>query len=380
MLLTIAAAIMGASSASAGVYNPGELDELYPDFIGPPGKNFRDIIIYLRSIPVPLPQVDNPVRRRYLFQEELLKKFPITDLKTAEDRLQASAVLIRRRKFKEAEEVLRPIAMREAERDNIPLQSNFATAFHLSGNLQSAVDTLHAVVNDVWKKTRWEELPEARREALERIGWHQAAYEQYRDCDAAYLRLVRLRLREQLAKKTPTGVVQPPDALFETGDPPRPVQFAGENGEYTAGRIPDPLPKNALGIVQQLVVWLPDDLRLYWLLGDVYNAQGDPAGILGAYQIFSELSKMEPLSDEVRNLLKRRVAALEVRKNELERAQLENVDTAIKADSDTPRFDWRAIGVSFGAGFLLALGVVWQLREIQRRRQASAAKQKSRLV
>src|SRR5579859_7966484 len=104
-LLTIGTALVGAGTASAGIYNPGEVDELYSDFIGPPGKNFRDVIIHLRSIRVPLPQVDNPVRRRFLFQDELLRKFPITDLKTAEDRLQASAVLIRRRKFKEAEEV-----------------------------------------------------------------------------------------------------------------------------------------------------------------------------------------------------------------------------------------------------------------------------------
>lgn len=381
ILLVLAAALVGASTVSAGVYNPGETDEtaLYPDFIGgPPGRDFRDVIHILRSIPVDLPQVDNPVRRRYVFQQELLKRVPAVDLKTQADRLQASAVLIRRRKFKEAEEVLRPAATQVSELDNIPLQSNFATALHLAGNLQAAVDTLRPVINS-WKETRWEDLPEPRRQALERIGWHQGLYETYRNCDTMYLRLLRLRLREQLTKKAGTGPVQPPDALFEVGDPPRPVRFTSENGEYTAGRIPDALPKNALGIVQQLVVWLPDDLRLYWLLGDVYNAQGDRQGIFAAQQIFTELSKMGPVSDEVSGQLKRRVNALTVRKEQLERESAPNLEPIINRDNDSPpTVDWRTVGVGFGAGFLLALGTVWQVKEILRRRQMRLMKQKAR--
>ena len=40
LLLTLGAAILSVSTAQAGVYNPGESDDvaLYPDFIGgPPG-------------------------------------------------------------------------------------------------------------------------------------------------------------------------------------------------------------------------------------------------------------------------------------------------------------------------------------------------------
>lgn len=271
MLLTFAAAILSVGTAEAGIYNPGERDELYPDFInGPPEKNFRDVVYALRSIAVPLPQVDNPVRRRYVFQQELLEKVRSSDLKTVADRLQASAVLIRRRKFKEAEEVLRPVAMQQSELDNIPLQSNFATALHLSGDLQGAYYTLNPVVSQ-WKKTRWDQLSEPRRKALEQVGWQQGLYEHYRNCDTAYLQLLKLRRRARLTKKAGKGLVQPPDALFEVGDPPRPVRFTNTSGEYTAGSIPDALPKSALGIVQQLVFWMPEDLRLYWLLGDVYN-------------------------------------------------------------------------------------------------------------
>ena len=70
-------------------------------------------------------------------------------------------MLIRRRKVKqrEAEQVLRPVAMQESELDNIPLQSNFATTLHLSGDLQAAVDTLATVVQQVARK-QWDELPE----------------------------------------------------------------------------------------------------------------------------------------------------------------------------------------------------------------------------
>ena len=58
-----------------------------------------------------------------------------------------------------------------------------------------------------------------------------------------------------------------------------PVRFVGGNGEYAAGSIAESekkkLPADALAIVQQLVLWHPQDARLYWLLGELYNADGD---------------------------------------------------------------------------------------------------------
>src|SRR5207249_8586641 len=42
----------------------------------------------------------------------------------------------------------------------------------------------------------------------------------------------------------------------------------------TAFSQPDPRTE-AIALVQQLLLWLPDDTRLYWLLGELYRADGD---------------------------------------------------------------------------------------------------------
>src|SRR5260370_37165789 len=170
--------ILAAAPAQAGIYNPGESEETatYPDFINSrQGRNFRDVVIILRSIPVNQPQIDNPVRRRYVFLEELIARSSASSFKSTEERLMGSAVLIRRRKFKEAEALLRPVATVPGEQENIPIQSNFATALHLGGDLQGAYETLRPVVRDHWKKS-WGELADERRGELQRIGWREPVY------------------------------------------------------------------------------------------------------------------------------------------------------------------------------------------------------------
>jgi hypothetical protein len=64
-----------------------------------------------------------------------------------------------------------------------------------------------------------------------------------------------------------------------------PVLFVGDSGQYEAGKIAarekEKLPKDAIAIVQQLLLWIPggpglEDTRLYWLLGELYNARNFP--------------------------------------------------------------------------------------------------------
>src|SRR5262249_4628765 len=71
------------------------------------------------------------------------------------------------------------------------------------------------------------------------------------------------------------------------GDPSAPLRFVAEGGEYAAGEIAAreraKLPTDALAAVQQLLLWFPEDTRLYWLLGELLNADGqviEAAGIL----------------------------------------------------------------------------------------------------
>jgi hypothetical protein len=389
-----------ASPVCAGVYNPGEAEEgaTPADYMdGPPGKNFRDVLIVLQSIPVKLVEVDNPVRRRYIFEEEVLTKNPTISL-TLADRLQASAVLLRRRKFKEAELLLRPVATHPDERDNFPLQSNFATALHLSGDVSGAYHTLRPVVKDHWKP--WNELPDARRQFYKSIGWSDAEYELNHVYDTYYLRLLRLRMKEQLAKKAGKGPVQPPDDIFDDGKvPPTPVRFVGEGGQFAAGRIAAAenaklatAPRDALAIVQKLLVWMPDDSRLYWLLAELYNAQKptpkdkeNEAGMKAARQIFIELSKLEPLDEEVKEQLKTRLSRLGSAIDAIEKERAQKIEDDLGKNRDAKPdagfiIDWRTVAISFGAGFVLGLFVTWQVREIQRRRNARLARQPTRSV
>ena len=384
---------LGPGTATAGVYNPGESDEAatYPDFInGPPGKDFREVVMNLRIIPLKQPEADKPVRRRYVFMEEMISRAGPGGLKSPEDRLQASAVLIRRRKFDEAEQLLRPLALSPEGRDNIPIQSNFAACLHMKGDLANARDTLRAVLNDHWPED-WSTLSEPRQRYLERVGWNEHLYHNYRVCDRYYLKLLTLRFRERIKKQESKSPLQLPDAIFDDGkDPPMPVRFVGESGSYKAGTIAAAekakLPRDApdaLAIVQQLVVWMPDDLRLYWLLGDLYNAQGGKNGILSALQIFSELytglelSKDTAVSEETRSQLKERLKVLSAAKEVIDAEAAKDFnkkfDELDKRDGAALQVDWSTVAISFGVGFLLALFVVWQVREIQRRRARRAS-------
>jgi hypothetical protein len=87
------------------------------------------------------------------------------------------------------------------------------------------------------------------------------------------LTLLRLRLGEGSLRTTgrPTPATDV-DALFG-------VRFVGPSGGFEAGRIADAektkLPPDAIAIVQQLLLWFPEDTRLLWLLAELYNADGN---------------------------------------------------------------------------------------------------------
>jgi tetratricopeptide (TPR) repeat protein len=97
------------------------------------------------------------------------------------------------------------------------------------------------------------------------------------------LKLSRLRLREQAGREGRRPL--PP----ETVDDLFGVQFIGPSGAFEAGNLaPEQkakLPADAIALVQQLLLWLPDDTRLYWLLGELYAANGD---LDAALEVFNE--------------------------------------------------------------------------------------------
>lgn len=108
----------------------------------------------------------------------------------------------------------------------------------------------------------------------EQVAWYQR-------CEMVLRDLLRKRLREQRDRKS--NQVETVDAIFES-------RFVGASGEFEVGAIDEAerskLPADALAVVQQLLFWSPHDNRLYWLLGELYNATGDTAA---AQRIFNEL-------------------------------------------------------------------------------------------
>ena len=381
LLPVLAWVLLFTTNASAGVYNPADLRDvvLLPKFVDSPGKpQFRDVIIALRTIPITsVTGYDTPLRQRYVLVDELASRVNLATLKRPEDKLQVSAVLVRRLKSKQAEDYLRPLALRETE--NFLLQSNLATALHQQGKLQEAWDVLNETLRrkKYWPED-WTGLSEAQRNFLvNEMGWNEGPFTFYRTCDTYYLKLLKLRLREKLAKKDPKAP-QTLDRLFDDGkDPPTPIEFVSADGRFEAGKIApaakERLKKtSALEIVQQLVAWQPDDLRLYWLLGEVYNAQGNEAGIRAAHQIFGELLKADYPGGDLEHRYGVLQEALDrMRLAEDRKLQSDLDKTERRAENEPLNLDWRTIGVSFGAGFVVAIFALWQVREIRRRRQVA---------
>jgi hypothetical protein len=91
----------------------------------------------------------------------------------------------------------------------------------------------------------------------------------------ALMKFVKLRWEEAKGAKGPPED-ELPDAIW-------PVKWVNDAGLYEPGKLAAAekakLPggdfTEALATVQQLVLWFPLDIRLYWLLGELYAAKGD---------------------------------------------------------------------------------------------------------
>ena len=171
---------------------------------------------------------------------------------STDERVSLSFLYIRVLQPEKAAQVLKAV---EGER-NFMVHANLATAHQMSGRLERSADYLEMALKE-WPSS-WPGMTQ------NQLSWFYRV-EKY------YLTLLRARLREErLAPGKPPETV---DEIFPG------VRFVGSDGTYQAGSI-DPLqfarlPGDALPVVQQLVIWLPSDERLSWLLAEVLNANGD---------------------------------------------------------------------------------------------------------
>jgi hypothetical protein len=156
------------------------------------------------------------------------------------------------------------------------------------------------------------------------------------------------------------------------------VRFTGPGVKYAAGsldlRTQDKLPADATTRVQQLLLWMPLDPALTWYLAELYNAQGD---VPEALRLFDSLSSVGGETREHRRVLLEAADRFAQKKPEVEApgpAPEAPKEEDTKSSDLLPEWlpDWRPLAVGLGAGFVLGVLVVLQLRQIFRRRPARA--------
>ena len=95
-----------------------------------------------------------------------------------------------------------------------------------------------------------------------------------------YHKWLQIRRQETAARLAPEAE----DVL-----PIFPARFVNEAGVYEPGKLAAAgkakLPPDAIAIVQQMLLWSPDDTRMLWLLGELYAVKGE---VLPADDVFDQ--------------------------------------------------------------------------------------------
>jgi hypothetical protein len=358
--LSLTVLLVFSGFAQGGLYNPAEPGEgaLNPDDF----EIFKETLFFLRSIRMEKVLNDNPLRMRYVMMQQSAPRVVPRDWSVAQ-RISLSAYLIRREKFQEAIEVLKRLSRKEG--DNFLVHSNLSTAYHLLGQEPGlAYDALDQALS-VWP-AKWSGLEKNMQQFLSQMGWDEIKFRHFREAETYQLKLLKLRRQEK-----PKGQPENLDDLFG-------ITFVGESGGYEAGKLAakemDKLPTRALAIVQQLLVWSPNDPRLYWLLGEIYNARGDVATALRIFKS-PELTGGDaigfPFVPGFRvPLLGEHVRILEKAPPSETKEPEPKSQPPPGPNSSNPGFlDVRTLLVGFFVGIAVSIFAYWQFREIRRRRQ-----------
>lgn len=243
----------------AGVYNGAEpLMAPAADF-----RQFKTALADLRGLTND--QQETPLRKQYQSRALELEARLRRQVIRADERVSLSFYWIYLLQPQKAIEVLTPFTRQEPP-DPLAL-ANLATAYHLAGQADRAIHT-QGLVLKYWPKL-WP-------------GWTTAELDRLRRAEVFFLDLLQRRRQTQVRARPGSGLQL--DELFAG------VRFVDERGDYSAGEIAAnqraALPPDALAVVEQLLLWLPQDVGLAWLLAEVLNAQGN---VIEAAQIMNDL-------------------------------------------------------------------------------------------
>lgn len=327
--------------ALAGVYDLSEAP-LGPAAIAEPAPlpsgRFQDLLAGLLRAQIADPETAE--HARYSKEAREIEARNHAGGASVQDLANLGACELRLGRPAEAIEVLTRAATRD--RRNFTVLGNLGTAYQLAGQPVAALGRL-AEARDVWPRECSGLTPI-------QLNWYRKV-EGYQD------RLIRLRARESAAGRPADA----PDDLFG-------VRFLSEGGTYRAGDLAPSerrkLPPDAVAVVQQLLIWLPADTRLYWLLGELLNAQGDISAAAEALDECLWARRFDSATlREHRRILREAVAS----------APPAPPTTSPEPAAPELPPGWHfnrglAVGVGAGAGLLVGLLVYLQVREVRQRR------------
>jgi hypothetical protein len=401
--MLIGLALLGlAFPVRAGVYILNDPHPQLP-FQVPP-EQVRSVVGQLRTVALPPKAQPDPgdYRPWYAQQVDALERELKNGTLSMEERANLGGCYIRLGQPGKAINLLSA-----GDRDHFLIRANLASAYFLSGEPERAVIHQEEVLRQwplVW------------------AGWNGGQNAWYRQCERVFLTLLRARIAEKQRdeRDKARGIPAAPKEV----DPIFPgVRFVGpgKDGAYAAGRLAtevyDRLPPNAYGIALQLVLWYPQDVRLYWLLAELLNASGN---VIAASQIFdefwtrSEVSSFKDFNQHGRVLKSAAILQKELVPGSnqaqllawwlaipratfappgvgtvadavgaaapIEAARLieqrgrPSLDTAVPPPpNQLLRFSGRHVGVAFGFGFLVAALIAFQWQEVRRRRALASS-------
>ncbi|HKA08464.1 MAG TPA: hypothetical protein VKD71_14490 [Gemmataceae bacterium] len=280
--------------------------------------------------------------------------------------------LIRLGRADEALNILQPLA-RDPRRGGFLAYAHLASAHAARGEWTDARDQQQMAVRFSEFPTSFARLSKPQLTWLKRVERdYYLPFLHHRAEESRDRRPGDLRLREDV------DPIFPALSSFKRAE--EPLRFVSDDGTYAAGKLTaaerKKLPPDAIAIVQQLLIWHPKDPRLHWLLGELYNADGDvesAAAILDACTF--NMGYSNPVVIEHRRVLKSaadvataaraqeaaKVAADVARERE---QQKEEIARQQQADRDYQKRFWWIIAIGVALGLLL---VYYQFREVVRR-------------
>ncbi len=351
-----------AKIEAAGIYGPEEncyfefeKDGL-PKGLGP--VNFRNVLTDILSYDFLPGPSERPSRQKLIDRIQNLEKIktrPLSGLEIAS--LTAAEIHLGGIWLDRAMNRLQPLVSDRT-------QASFVVLSHLSRIHQERMEWDEAfrkqfsAVYDYPFPSNFPQLSELQRK------WYQRIEKE------VYLPWIRSRLQDSnLSKQKLIDHIDPIFPLKNfTGSDKSVLEFVGENGEYAVGTIAskqkEKLPEDAIAIVQQMVLWNPHDARLYWQLGELYNANGD---IEAALQVLDDCVAA-PRNYSSPSLMKHRAQIRSVIENQQKEKEQKKYDEQQQRDQLRQK-QLNKIYLVGGFVLVILLGLLYnQWREIVRRR------------